>query len=390
MRLTVAMGTRPEVVKLSPVVAALRTAGHQVRCLATGQQADSRLTGDVHTALACPPDETWTLPAAEPARVGALLAHGYAEFAARRPDAVVVLGDTSTAPLLALAARRYGIGVVHLEAGLRSANDRSMEESNRRVLAALATVHLAPTPLAARFLRAEGVPAERIRVVGNPVVDALAAQRVRRVRPDRRRGVLLTAHRATNVDEASRLAELVRLVAGLGTLAAGRLDGPVTFPVHPRTAAQLAVYGGLDTLRRATGVRLVEPLPYRDLLVRLAGSTVVVTDSGGLQEEASVLGVPAVVLRDTTPRWEGVASGAAVLTGLDADRALAAVARLTRPAEQRRIAALPCPYGDGRAAARIVAALAEPALQGLLTPQDPPPAEPGRLPAAVAAALAAS
>src|SRR5690606_14559394 len=148
------------------------------------------------------------------------------ELAAHPADAVLVLGDTYTAPLFALAARRYGIGVVHLEAGLRSFNERSVEEVNRKMLAAMATVHLAPTDLAASFLTDEGVPEERIRVVGNPVIDALAATGVSRVPVPQRRGVLLTAHRATNVDDPVRLRELVGLVRRLGAEIA-----PVTFPM---------------------------------------------------------------------------------------------------------------------------------------------------------------
>lgn len=366
MKLTVAVGTRPEVVKLAPIVRGLRTGGHQVRCVATGQHTDPKLAGDFFAALRCPPDVVWNLPDGESERVGTLLSLAFQELAGDRPDAVVVLGDTYTAPLLAIAARRFGIGVVHVEAGLRSFNERSMEEANRRMLASLATVHLTPTALAARFLRDEGVDPARIRVVGNPVTDALAASGVERVAVADRAGVLLTAHRATNVDDPARLAELVRLVRLLGAS-----HGPVLFPVHPRTRARLIDAGSFDVVAAADGVRLVDPLGYTELLQALAGSTVVVTDSGGLQEEASWFGVPAVVLRETTPRWEGVASGAAVLSGLDADRVLGHVCRFADPAEAARVAALPCPYGDGRTAMRVVACLADQHIAELLTPREP-------------------
>lgn len=370
LRLTVAIGTRPEVVKLAPVVTALRAAGHQVRCVATGQHSDPRLAAGVFAELGCPPDGWWHLEGTEGERVGALLAHAFADLAQHRPDAAVVLGDTWTAPLVALAGRRAGVGVVHVEAGLRSFNERSMEECNRRVVAALATVHLAPTDLARTFLLGEGVDAERVRVVGNPVLDAVRLAGVRPTSPARRRGVLLTAHRATNVDDPARLAELVAVVRGLA-----EAHGPVLFPVHPRTEARLRDGGHWPVLADLLGPGLVEPLGYLDLLRAVSGSRLVVTDSGGIQEEASYLGVPVVVMRETTPRWEGARLGSAVLTGLDRRRVLAAAAGLATDEAQARVAALPCPYGDGRTAERVVAALADPALRGLLVPRDPSPTD---------------
>jgi UDP-N-acetylglucosamine 2-epimerase (non-hydrolysing) len=267
---------------------------------------------------------------------------------------------------MALAARRHGAGVIHLEAGLRSFNERSMEESNRRVVAALATLHLAPTRLAARFLRDEGVPAARIRVVGNPAIDALRATGVPPVPVADRRGVLFTAHRATNVDDPERLRVLADLVEDLGAA-----HGPVLFPVHPRTRTRLEEHGLLARLTAMPGVRCTEPLPFPDLLRALAASRVVVTDSGGLQEEASWFGVPTVILRNTTPRWEGVELDAARLTGLDRARVRAAVADLWPDQAQQRVAALPCPYGDGKTAQRVATLLTDPVVRELLVPREP-------------------
>lgn len=362
---TVAVGTRPEVIKLAPVVTALRVAGYPVRCVATGQHSDPRMYADLFAELGCQPDAIWTLEGDEGERVGQLLSAAYRDLAMHRPDSVLVLGDTYTAPLVAMAARRAGVGVVHLEAGLRSFNERSMEECNRRAVAALATVHLAPTKLAADFLRREGVPNERIRVVGNPVLDAIRGSGVARVSRENRHGTLLTAHRATNVDDPGRLAELVAVIRGL----AGR-DGGVLFPVHPRTRDRLREAGYWDALQELPGAELVDPFPYTLMLRHLAASRIAVTDSGGLQEEASFLGVPVVVMRSTTPRWEGVETGAAVLAGLDEHRVLSAVDAMTDD-ELDRIAALSCPYGDGHTAGRVVAALADPALRALVAPREP-------------------
>lgn len=366
MRITVPIGTRPEVIKLALVVRALRSAGHVVRCIATGQHTDPRMAGHLFEALDCPPDAVWELSGTEGERVGRLLELAFKELGEHRPDALLVLGDTYTAPLTAMAARRSGVGVIHLEAGLRSFNERSMEELNRRVMADLATLHLAPTEMAASFLAADGVTADRIRVVGNPVIDALVASGVARVPFEQRRGVLITAHRATNVDDPGRLAELVTLVRRLGVEL-----GPVVFPVHPRTHARLEDAGLRALLASAEGIELRGPLPYEELLVCLAGSRLVVTDSGGLQEEASHFGVPAVVLRATTPRWESVESGAVRLTGLDAERALDAARALSSRDELRRIDGLPCPYGSGNTAEQVVAALADPAVQEILSPAEP-------------------
>lgn len=366
LRITVPVGTRPEIVKLAQTIAALRAAGHDVRCIATGQHTDAKLAGEIFAELGCAPDVVWQLPSTEGDRVGALLAQAFDEFAAHRPDAILVLGDTYTAPLVAIAARRFGIGVIHLEAGLRSFNERSVEEINRRMMVALATLHLAPTQLAADFLREEGVEPARITVVGNPVIDALVKSGIRPVNVEDRAGVLFTAHRATNVDDPARLERVVTLVQRLG-----ERFGPVTFPLHPRTRAKLSAAGRLDEVARLFGVRLVEPLPYRELLATLARSSVVVTDSGGLQEEASWLGVPAVVLRTTTPRWEGVVDQAAVLCGLDVDSVLDHVARFCDPREAARVAALPCPYGDGETATRVVRCLTDPQLLALLSPTEP-------------------
>lgn len=366
MRVLVPFGTRPEIVKLAPVVAALREHGHAVHAVATGQHDDPRLADRFFTDLGLTPDERWTLPRAEAERVGALLTHAYETIAARHPDLVLVLGDTYTVPLFGLAARRHTIPVAHLEAGLRSFNPRSLEEVNRRAVGAMTSLHLAPTALAAHFLADEGVDSARVHIVGNPITDTLRAHGPPRRPPADRHGVLVTAHRATNVDDPVRLAQLVTIVRRLATEV-----GPVRFPLHPRTRDRLSVSGSLESLAVAPGVELVEPLPYPEMLAAVADARVVVTDSGGLQEEASWLGVPCVVLRSSTPRWEGVELGIAALTGLDPDRALAAATTFGDPAAQARVAAVPCPYGDGHVGVRVAALLNNAAVRSLLALEEP-------------------
>jgi len=365
----VPFGTRPEVIKLAPVVRALRVAGHRVTTVDTGQHPDPAMGADLQRALGLEPQVRLALPDG-PGRLGALVAGAATVLATHPVDVVLALGDTHTVPAYALAARAAGRPFAHVEAGLRSFNERSVEEVNRRVAAATAQLHFAPTPRAAAFLAAEGVPAERVFVVGNPVIDALHERGLAPVPAQRRTGILVTAHRASNVDDPDRLARLVNLVAALGAEL-----GPVRFPVHPRTARRLREYGLDGRLAALPGVQLSGPVPYEDLLAALATARVVVTDSGGVQEEAAYFGVPVVVLRRSTPRWEGVELGATVLTGVtsdaEADRALAAARRLSAPDELARVAGLPCPYGDGTTGRQVAAILAEPATSRLLELAEP-------------------
>ncbi len=373
-------GTRPEIVKLAPVIEALRAAGDDLVTVATGQHDDPLLSDAFFADLAVTPDIRHALPEGDAPRVGGLFEHACADVADAAPDVVVVLGDTSTVPAYALAARRVGVPVAHLEAGLRSFNPRSQEEVNRAVAGATASLHLAPTALAASFLRREGHDARRIEVVGNPVTDVL-----RRVAPpprpvDARHGILVTAHRATNVDDPVRLGRLVDLVRRLAAT-----QPPVRFPLHPRTRDRLERARLADVLAEVPGLTIEDPLRYPEMLDAIASARLVVTDSGGLQEEASWFGVPVVVLRTSTPRWEGVLDGSARLVGLDVDAAIGSVAELGSPDALTRIAALPCPYGDGHVAGRVVEALHRAAADGRFELAEPPLAD--ALPAAVVDAL---
>ncbi|MDQ1288690.1 MAG: hypothetical protein QG622_2256 [Actinomycetota bacterium] len=368
-RILVPFGTRPEVIKLAPVVRALRSAGHDVTTVDTGQHTSAVMAADVQRDLGLRPDVRLRLPDG-PGRTGRLLSGAVRTLAEHPVDVVLTLGDTHTVPAYALASRTAGIPFAHLEAGLRSFNLRSVEEVNRRVAGAAAQLHFAPTERAASFLAHEGIPPERVFVVGNPVIDALCERGVARVAPSERVGVLITAHRASNVDDPARLARLIGLVAALA-----REVGPVLFPVHPRTAKRLREHGLSDRLADLPGVTLRDPLPYPDLLTALASARVVVTDSGGLQEEAAYFGVPVVVLRRSTPRWEGVEQNAAVLTGITSDdeasTAAEAARRLAEPVELERIAGLPCPYGDGTTGPQVAAILADPATTPLLELTEP-------------------
>ena len=365
MKILVPVGTRPEIVKLAPVVAALRTSGIETVVVATGQHHDPALSGDVFRDLGLAPDIVWALSGGESDRIGQLLRSAFNVVVRERPDVVLLLGDTNTVPLFCLAARRACTPIVHLEAGLRSRNPTSMEEVNRQVAGALASLHLAPTELSAKFLREEGVVEERIRVVGNPIIDVLRTSRRTPVALEARRGVVVTAHRATNVDDQDRLHTLVRLLHRLTDEI-----GEVTFPIHPRTRQRLEAADLVDELN-CPGIRATGPVPWERMVDLVAASQVVVTDSGGLQEEASFFGVPVVVLRRSTPRWESVQCGISTLTGLEVDRAVTAATHFCLPEVQARVAATPCPYGDGRTAERVVSLLHDRDALDLLTLCEP-------------------
>ena len=242
MRILVACGTRPEIVKLAPVTHALVGHGHSVRVVFTGQHTDPRLADDFLSRSRARPRR-----GVEPAgRRGRRASARSSRLRTRssppiRADAVLLLGDTHTVPLFALAARRFGVPVVHVEAGLRSFNPRSLEESHRRTAAALASLHFAPTDLAAHFLDAEGVDPRRVIVVGNPVTDTLAA--VGSPAGPRRRARRGAVHRAPGHQRRLPTTAWPRSRSRSRGLA--HEVGPVTFPVHPRTDARL----------RATGAR---------------------------------------------------------------------------------------------------------------------------------------
>ena len=366
MRVLVPMGTRPEIVKLAPVVEALSAdTRFSVRTVATGQHYDAELTETFYETFGLEPDIRWSLVDTGPGRLGEILVRAYNELSTQRPDVVLLLGDTHTVPLFCLAARNARVPVVHLEAGLRSFNATSVEEVNRKVAASTASLHLAPTDLAARFLYEEGIAPERVRVVGNPVIDALRKLDVRPTPLGERAGAVVTAHRATNVDDPVRLSLLVDIVTGLA-----RELSPVWFPVHPRTRARLEEQGLSGRLEQSD-VRVLGPIPYLRMLSLLSAAQVVVTDSGGLQEEAAWLRVPVVVLRRSTPRWEGIAAGTSTLVGLDVDAALDAAFSYAAPDRQALVAGVPCPYGDGTTAERVAQVLGDPSVQPLLRLEEP-------------------
>ena len=364
MRVTVAVGTRPEVIKIAPVVAALRAIDVGIRVIHTGQHTNATLAQDLELECGLHVDDRWTLPEPAGARLASIFEQSLNEFASVPTDAAIVLGDTWTVPLIALAARSHHVPVVHVEAGLRSGNQCSQEEVNRKMVATVASLHLAPTEWAAAELRNEGIGQDSIVVTGNPATDALLATAIERTPHAKRNGVLFTAHRASNVDHEEVLCEIVNTVEQLATNI-----GEVTFPVHPRTHDRLIRFGLMP--RACNAARVVDPLPYKALLTQLASSALAVTDSGGLQEEAAWFAVPTVVMRATTPRPEGVTLGFARLAGVDSIRVLEHARELTSAHALAKIEGMACPYGDGYTAPRIASAVKTAISSGRLRLREP-------------------
>lgn len=361
-RIVTILGTRPEAIKLSPVVQELRRSDHlEARLLATAQHRDLLdqvlrhfdLTPDVDLDLMRPGQ---TLPGLTARTLTAL----DEVLRAERPSMVVVQGDTTTAMTGALAAFYLDIPVAHVEAGLRSGDIRNPfpEEVNRRIVSQLAALHFAPTPANRDLLLGEGVRPETIIVTGNPGIDAVLAvagsesgerelldMAPELARPERRL-VLVTVHRRESFGEP-----LERISAMIARLATEISDLVFLLPVHPNPHVQRTVR---THLAGVPGVRLTEPLGYAPFVAAMRRATLILTDSGGVQEEAPSLNTPVLVLRDATERPEVVEVGAARLVGRDpaAIRA-AAVELLTDKEAQLAMTDKRNPYGDGRASMRI-------------------------------------
>ncbi len=383
MKVLTVLGTRPEAIKLAPVIhelqrRAARNALRPVVCV-TGQHR--QMLDQVLRLFAIVPDHDLNIMEVDqsPARVAAaVLTRLEPVLQAEAPDWVLVQGDTTTVAAGALAAYYARIRVGHVEAGLRTQDKWQPfpEEINRRVAGAIADLHFAPTARARENLLREGVPACQVVVTGNPVIDALhwvaahpappavtALLSQLGLPPDgaapgwlepRRLGprlVVVTAHRRENFGRP-----LEGICAALQTLAE-RYAGAVriVYPVHLNPHVWEPVH---RLLGHVPYITLLPPLDYLPLVHLLKRAHLVLTDSGGIQEEAPGLGVPVLVLREVTERPEAVDAGTVQLVGTDPDRIVAAAVRLLEdPEAHTAMARCVNPYGDGRAAARIVAAL---------------------------------
>lgn len=368
------MGTRPEAIKMAPVVAALRNAddlepvviNSGQHCEMIQQVIDLFGIGVDHQLKVMQPQQTLAgLTARLIERIDAVLA----EIA---PEMVLAQGDTTTVLCAALASFYRKIPFGHVEAGLRTGNLFSPfpEEANRRLVSPLVQLHFAPTETARETLLAEGIEASSIVVTGNTVVDALLMELRRQQQPDvreqleqrmsdlvgenlsGRQFVLVTGHRRENFGDGFE-----QICAALRQLAAKFPEMLIIYPVHLNPQVKDVVHARLG---KAKNIRLIPPQPYAEFVALANRCRLILTDSGGVQEEAPSLGKPVLVMRDTTERPEGVAAGTVRLVGAQTHRIVAEASQLlTDKAAYAAMANVSNPYGDGQAAPRIREAIRE-------------------------------
>ena len=348
------LGTRPEIIKTAPVVLEAQRRGIPVVIIHTGQHYDDVLDGIFFRELGLPQPSmnlgVGSMPVLK--QLGAMIDRLHETFERFKPSIVMVQGDTNSVLAGALAAHKLGIPVAHLEAGLRSDDWDMPEEANRVLAGFVADIHFCPTDVQRERLQRETIT-EGVHVVGNTVVDAALHYRESVQTSDalQRIGidgpyVLLTMHRPSNVDEPARLQSMIEMLSRFAEARGWK----IVFPVHPRTKSRLMSEGLWEDLAISPNFILSEPIGYLDLLALQSNAQLVLTDSGGLQEEANILRVPCITLRANTERPETVEVGGNVLyAGTDAME-LSALAEviLAKPRDWF------CPFGDGNTARRVI------------------------------------
>lgn len=355
------MGTRPEIIKLAPVMKALKR--DEFILIHTEQHYDYEMNRIFLEELGLPePDYNLHVGSGTQAeQTGKAMVEIEKVLVKEKPDVTIVQGDTNTVLAGALASVKLHIPVAHVEAGLRSGDRRMPEEINRIVTDHVSDVLFAPTEKAKENLLREGIPEEWIYVVGNTVVDAVLqhaeiAEKKSKILEelDLNKGeyAVITAHRAENVDNKENLKKIVQIIKSVPI--------PIVYPVHPRTEKRLKAFGLWKKLEKADNVILTKPLGYFDFLKLLENARFVLTDSGGIQEEAITLHVPCITLRYTTERPETVEAGGNILVGLEVERAKEVVERILNDREfEGRMRNAPNPFGDGKAGERIAKILRE-------------------------------
>ncbi|MHC5110166.1 MAG: non-hydrolyzing UDP-N-acetylglucosamine 2-epimerase [Planctomycetota bacterium] len=353
-------GARPNFMKIAPLVESLRAhGGFDVLLLHTGQHYDRKMSRLFFDELGIPePDINLEVGSASHAvQTGEIMKRFEPVCQEHKPDWVIVVGDVNSTVACSLVAVKMGIRVAHVEAGLRSFDRTMPEEINRLMTDAISDLLFVTEPSAVTNLEREGIEDGKVKFVGNVMIDTLMRNRAQADRSTILHDLelaaggfgVVTLHRPANVDDEGQLGEIS---AALNDIA-GRL--PLVFPMHPRTRASLERFGSVASLFDNEAIRVIEPLGYLDFLKLIAESAVVLTDSGGIQEETTVLGVPCITMRSNTERPVTLTKGTNRLAGTSGKAILAAFEEAIsseRPHEAPEL-------WDGRAAERIVAILAQ-------------------------------
>lgn len=354
------VGARPNFMKVAPIVEAMKRREREFAPLLvhTGQHYDAAMSDAFFRDLELPQPDVYlgVGSASHAAQTAAVMERFEPVLLQEKPDWVIVVGDVNSTLACALVCVQLGVKVAHVEAGLRS-RDRTMpEEINRLLTDQIADLLFTPSADADQNLLAEGIPPERIRLVGNVMIDSLLKHLSHASRStiredlglNERDYIVLTLHRPANVNSPETFARILKALEEIGE----RL--PVVFPVHPRTRKTIAELGFTERVAKSKSLMLIEPLGYLDFLRLYSGARLVLTDSGGIQEETSVLGIPCLTLRENTERPITVTMGTNTIIGTDPAKIVA-----TAFAALGESAKLPAsiPLWDGHTAERILAAL---------------------------------
>ena len=375
MKIATILGTRPEIIKMAPIIDEIARRGIDQIVLHTGQHYDDEMSDAFFRDLEIPaPDYNIHVGSGTHGRQTGLMMKGIEEVLLdEKPDVVLVQGDTNAVLAGALVASKLHIAVGHVEAGLRSFDMTMPEELNRRAADVCSSMYFIPTEESAVNLLAEGFSHKNLIITGNTVVDAC----FRHLEIARKKGfsqesltslnigdmdniLTLTMHRAENVDDKRRVTNIIEALKELDYM-------NIIFPIHPRTKNMLQNFGLFDELNDLKHVHIIKPIGYLDFLQLTSLSTLILTDSGGLQEEAITLDVPALTLRYNTERPETVAVGGNILVGADKEAILKYVKRIVEDDDfAQNMKKAENPYGQGDAAKRTVDAIVEFYEEGLL------------------------
>jgi UDP-N-acetylglucosamine 2-epimerase (non-hydrolysing) len=358
MKVAVVVGTRPEIIKMGPVIRELMSRDIETVLIHTNQHYSAEMDQIFFTELNLPAPKynlnVTTDP--QPNQIGTIINKIDPVLQKETPSFLLVQGDTNSVVAAAMAAEKLGIQIGHVEAGLRSWDRTMPEETNRVLTDHLSTIHFAVTQVQRQILLNEGINAKSIHVVGNTIVDAVnqniefaKSRRIQKFQPDliTRNYGLVTAHRASNVDSKQSLQDLISCLEA----AASAAKIPLVWPMHPRTEVRIKSFG----LKLPESIRTLQPLGYLDFTNFLMNARFVLTDSGGVQEEACILGIPCITLRDNTERPETLTVGANRLVGRNPKAVSDAVEEIAKSPERSWLN----PFGDGFSAKKIVDVVAD-------------------------------
>ncbi len=354
MKVAIVLGTRPEIIKMAPIIRLLQKKNMDFFIAHSNQHYSKNLDEIFFKELQLTkPKYNLRVGSADHGnQTGNILIKVEKVLLEEKPDVVLAQGDTNTVLAAILAASKQNIPTGHVEAGLRSYDRRMPEEKNRIICDVLSDFLFAPTSVQEKILLGEGLPSDRIFVVGNTIVDAVLCHKIiseessdilKNLSLSSKNYVLVTAHRALNVDSKHSLQQLVKLIESIPK----NTNLPVIYPIHPRTKAKLRKYH-----MSIKGAILIDPVGYLDFLKLEQNASLIVTDSGGIQEEACILKVPCITIRENTERPETVTVGANKLVGLDIHKLNQAINY-----HNDHLPNWKNPFGDGQTAQRIIEVL---------------------------------